>query len=314
VRHVIGAGRYWRHSLKTSIKSDAVVARDELDVKYNRDIETARKLTGAGRALRIKANIDRRGFVNSLTPATLADTVQLLVHGTPAPDEAVALTEARERAVTEATRLLPSLEAQDKDEVARAGGVPEFIREASTRRFLATSGFYGVLPSESDKNEPYADTDRIVVLGEQQQLRRDKEILRKLGLSDPTEDEVPESNNNPRLLTALESWLKKRKMSPSTKKKYRMHINRLANFHGDLTLKTFTPQMIEAFVSAYGEMPNTRRLSTATRVLPMRELLAIRRLSPDLPPYGAVNVIKMCDYLKSFLRAMKRKDLADAIV
>jgi integrase len=313
VRDVIGVGRYWRRSLRTSIKSEAVVARDELDVKFNREIETARNLTGAGRATRIKANIDRRGFVNKLTPDALASSLELLVHGTPSLDEGVALAEARERTVIEATRLLPSLEVEDKDEVARAGGVPEFIREASTRRFLAISGFYGVLPSESEKDEPFADTDRIVVLGEQHQLRRDKEILRKLGLSDPAEDEVPESDENPRLLAALESWLKKRHMNPSTKNKYRMHIARLANFLGNLTLKSYTPQMIEIFVTAYGEMPNTRRLSPRERGLPMRELLAKRKLNPDLPPYGAVNVIKMCDYLKSFLRAMKRKDLADAI-
>lgn len=54
VRPVLGVGRYWRFSLHTSQKSEAASLRDEWDVRYNRQIDEVRKLTGAQRLNRIR--------------------------------------------------------------------------------------------------------------------------------------------------------------------------------------------------------------------------------------------------------------------
>lgn len=323
VRPVLGVGRYWRFSLHTPHKSEAASLRDEWDVRYNRQIEEVRKLTGAQKLSRIRTARSSRlpkayeDFFKdkAFEPKwdVLANATHVYVSGQPefTPFNNTGLAEANDLLVkTEAGLLsiapesLNDLTEDERKEIEEAGGVESFYRDTQRLRIKLAA------LKETQLNT----RDKIAYEVETRYLLSKLAILAKLGLVDAADNDMPESDDNPRILTALESWLKKRKMSPSTKKKYRMHINRLANFHGNLTLKTFTPQMVEIFVTAYGDMPNTRRLSPRERGLSMRELLAKRKLNPDLPPYGAVNVIKMCDYLKSFLRAMKRKDLADAIV
>lgn len=111
------------------------------------------------------------------------------------------------------------------------------------------------------------------------------------------------------LLVALDGWLAENKQKPSTVVKYRLHVRRLTEHIGNISPEGLTPEHIVDFVGAYSRLPNARSLSLRQRKLRMPELLALRVTDPALPPMGAVNVRKMIEYLRAFLRALGREEL-----
>ena len=118
--------------------------------------------------------------------------------------------------------------------------------------------------------------------------------------------------SDPLILDALEMWLAENKQKPSTVVKYRLHIRRLDEFGGNPTVGALTASLIENFVASYARLPNARALNLTQRKLGMPQLLALRATNASLPPMGAVNVRKMVEYLRAFLRAAGRDDLVGA--
>jgi integrase len=114
------------------------------------------------------------------------------------------------------------------------------------------------------------------------------------------------------ILNALEMWLAENKQKPSTVVKYRLYIRRLSEFGGKPTVRSLTASLIEKFVASYSRLPNARALNLAQRKLGMPQLLALRATNTSLPLMGAVNVRKMVEYLRAFLRALGRDDLIRA--
>ena len=324
VRGVIGVGRYWRFTLGTANVREAEAQRSVLDVKHQEQIDEIRGMTGAQTMQRIRVQHKRK--IEKLTNARLRKDVShegLTLR--PAPLSAVdrdksilaeprgsnrdaraAYSKVERDALSRATTLALRLNDQERSEVARAGGVEAFYWNARQMRLQADASASWGVPPTGDKEE-------IAREAKAKLLSRKEAILAKLELHDRAALGIPETPDNPRLLAALESWLVKRPRKPPTVVKYRLHIRRLADFAGNVTIKTLTPETVAAFVETYGDIPNARAMKPVQRKLNMMELLALRKLNPELSPMGAVNVRKMTDYLRAFLRAIKREDLRAAV-
>lgn len=143
-------------------------------------------------------------------------------------------------------------------------------------------------------------------------VRREK-LLAKLGLlADLPAEQEPEGPDNPRLLTAVENYIAENKLRNQTAKKHRLHVRRLSEYHGNVTIKTLTPDMVANFCAAYRELPNGRSTPQKLRSAPMRELLTYREKNPNFPVYGDGNFNKMLDYLRALFRYFDREDLLKA--
>lgn len=319
VRAVIGAP-YWRFTLKTASLREAEALRAEYDAKHQRQIDDVRALKGVDlmRAIRSKPRRD-----DSLKPhkasrgGTIRHVTTVAVTDAPSPwrvterrgdsaEARQAYAAAETDALKSARALVSSLSAEERAAIDKAGGVEAFYRAARQDRLKLD---IGDAFNPEPRNEDAADLRDV----RRKRLHKRERTLDALRLLPDAAPEIPETADNPRLLAALEAWLAKNKQKPPTVVKYRLHVRRFTQYHGNLTIKSVTPAMVTEFVAAYAELPNARPLKLAQRKLPMRDLLALRKLNPDIPAYGDVNTRKMCDYMRSFFRAMKRNDLRDAV-
>jgi hypothetical protein len=313
VRGVIGEGRYWRFTLGTGKLRKAEGLRAEWDVKYDADIKSVRQLTAPQKVTAIRSkHVPKppRGLALGTSGKIEVHKAALRksdIHkrrGVNA-DARASLSISERDAFLRAERLVSTLSQKERATLDKAGGIEALYREVTNAHDRRDAlGDYRA----ADEAESVAITREVTarVLGAKEG------ILTKLGFG-PATTEVPEAPDNPRILAALDAWLKKKPRAQSTVVKYRLHIGRLADFTSNTTIKSLTVETIECFVAAYGELPNARPLSLDQRKFGMRELLALRKLNPNLPPMGAENVIKCCDYLKAFLKGIKRHDLRQSV-
>lgn len=315
VRGVVGC-KYWRFTLGTKNVREAEAARSEWDAKYQAQIDEIRRMTGADKIRAIRSQ--HRPRQDGLAP--VGSTVRGIdVHGLPLSktdihrlsgktrEARATFADSEAQVVFNAQTLLPILSPKEQKAVTQAGGVEAFYKAVKRERKKRV--ILGDYRSSDERRERTASR-----LASQTLLAEDEAILAKLGL--PVDlNETPETPDNPRILTALEKFLmsKKKKRAQSTMVKYRLHIQRLADFTGNITLGSLAPQKVAEFIEAYHDLPNARALGLEQRKLGMRELLALRKLKPELPAYGVVNVIKMTEYVRAFFKAVKRPDLRAAV-
>lgn len=336
VRGVIGVGSYWRFSLKTSSLREAEALRSEWDTKHQAEIDQIRRMTGHQKLSAIRSQRPRKPTLKKATAAPYEpeDGVLDLIDTEDTPDRGFIIRRtaakkiagankwqlAEPRGQTEAARKefdqlerallsdaanrIHSLTAQERKAIDRQGGLENFYRQVvkEARQRSVGKELFGT-PDLGDEQKEIRRT------GGDARLSQHIATLQKLGLEVVGHDATPESDTNPRIRTALETFLKKKSRAASTSVKYRLHINRLADFTGNPTVKELTDDKLAEFVKAYEELPNSRALSPKQRSISMRELLAIRQRDPSIPALGKISVIKMCDYLKAFLKFIKRNDL-----
>lgn len=304
------AKRHWRFTLGTDSLREAEAKRSEWDAKHQAIIDNVRRMSAGDKIAAIR-NLNKPAY-KGLAPVGKRNGIE--VHRLAVrkrdiywrrgkqEDSRAAYAEAEKQALEEAAKLLPSLGPEEQEAVDRAGGLGAFykrvVRDEDSRDLL---GDYRHKTSSEALGVAHEVRDRL--------LGNKKVILSKLGFRSSQVDEIPEDKDNPRLLAALEDWLAEHKQKPSTATKYRLHVRRLTEHAGNLTVKSLTPDIITRFVEAYGRLPNARALQLKQRKLSMSELLALRVENPSLPSMGAVNVGKMVEYLRAYLRAVKRDDL-----
>lgn len=203
------------------------------------------------------------------------------------PDDVSQVVGARYWRFSLNTRSLRDAEAQRSKWDCKHQALIESIRGSDMRRL--ESGNAGCLPERPSRTSPLTST-----------------------LQEPPPvpcDSLPVPRSHRPILDALEEWLAENKQKPSTVAKYRLHVRRLTEHVGNAICASLTSAQVADFVEAYGRLPNARSLSLSQRKFRMPELLALRRIQPWLPCMGAVNVRKMIEYLRAFLRAVGRGDL-----
>ncbi len=318
VRALIGRP-YWRFTLATGNVREAEAQRSKFDAEYDTLIEEMRDLTNAQKLSRIRLEsgkakskrpkfdprvIKHNGFVVSRATLPIPEEPRwgLSELGDARPEVKSAYVGIETQQLRRASALLKNLSTREKRDIETSGGLEKFYRTTRQTRLYENR-------AASVESEPTSEEHAVRREVKSQLLARREETLEKLGLHSPTVLDDPESPDNPRLKTALENWLTENKQKPPTVVKYRLHIRRLTEFAGNITVKALSGEIVEKFVKAYADLPNARALTLAQRPLPMPQLLALRRLNPDLPAMGGVNVRKMVEYLRAFLRAIKREDL-----
>ncbi len=319
VRGVVGKP-YWRYSLKTPNLRDAEILRAESDIRHQREIDQARALHGIDRMKAIRAKLapgERRAANTSIKAAirllegVTADDApspwKLVEHRGRTPEARDDYAYAESDALRRAALLVAALGDEERAAIDKAGGVEAFYRGARAERVRLE---VQTALNPEPRSEDAADLREVRAA----RLRRKERTLDALRMLPDTPPEVPETADNPRILTALDAFLTENKQQPPTVQKYRLHMRRLTEFVGNVTVKTLTPAMVAAFVKAYGELPNARSVPLALRSAPMRDLIAYKQAHPDdCLPYGDGNLLKMTDYLRAFFKWLNRSDLKDAV-
>jgi len=336
VRGVIGLGPYWRFSLKTSSLREAEALRSEWDTKHQAEIDEIRRMTGHQKLSAIRSQCPRKPTAKKPTVAASepegSDTDQIDTEEAPGGGLIVRRTTAERVAGAKKWRLAePRGQTEDakkefdkverdllNDAAARLATLTERERKIIDREGGLESFYRKVAKDanhESIRKELFGTPDlgnehkEIQRAGSDARLSQHIATLQKLGLEVVGHDATAESETNPRIRTALEKFLKKKSRADSTSVKYRLHINRLADFTGNPTIAGLTADKLLAFIKCYEELPNSRGLAPKQRSLSMLELLAIRQRDPAIPALSKISVIKMCEYLKAFLKFIKRHDL-----
>ncbi|MDO9381586.1 MAG: tyrosine-type recombinase/integrase [Hyphomicrobiaceae bacterium] len=213
-------------------------------------------------------------------------------------------SKVEEAALREAEDKLHTLTPEQAAAVKEAGGIAALYRATKIERGRADV-------FHSARKNPQNRDARIRYEVEDKFRAESEAVLEVLGLHAPQSNDAPEAKDNPRLLSALETWLKRDVRARSTEVKYRLHVRRFVQLVGNKTVRSVTSTDITEFVSKYALLPNARALTLVQRKLPMPQLLDLRAREPSLPEYGQKNVRKMLDYFRAFLREIKRTDLLD---
>lgn len=322
VRGVLGVS-HWRFTLKVRDKLSAESIRAQHDVKYDAMIAEARCLDPAQTMAAIRAQREpgRAPKVATRLPTPSGLTIDRAQARKIKPkaerQHRYTLTDpkghtensrktylaAEAAALKNAETIVESLSEAEQEIVSNAGGVEELFREARAGRLKID--LQSILAPVAHNED--AEISREVKAA---RLERREKLLAKLGLlAELPATEEPEGPDNPRLLAAAETYIAENKLRNQTARKHRLHARRLSEFHGNVTMKALTPDMVADFCAAYRELPNGRSTPLKLRSAPMRELLAFRKKNTDFPAYGDGNFNKMLDYLRALFRHFDRDDL-----
>lgn len=310
VRGVLGVS-HWRFTLKVRDKLTAESLRAQHDVRYDAMIAEARGLDPAETMAAIRKlpppSARQVAYEDDKVTVTVEEKSKrkwrLTDSKGPTPASRSTYLAAEAEALTKAETLVDTLSDSEKAVIAQAGGIEEFYREARAGRLKKElQSILAPVPHNED-----AEISREVKAA---RLGRRENLLAKLGLlADLPAQQEPEGPDNPRLLTAVETYIAENKLRNQTAKKHRLHVRRLSEYHGNVTIKALTADMTADFCAAYRELPNGRSTPLKVRSAPMRDLLALRKADPTLPAYGDGNFNKMLDYLRALFRHFDRDDL-----
>jgi integrase len=289
VRAIIGRNK-WRVSLKTTSIREAEDKRAVLDAKHRALIDAARGMSPAAK-------------VTALEPRQWQS-----------PELRAAAVSARDDLHKLADQRLTALDDGERAEVAKAGGITDFLANVSWAR----EGLPGMAASVST----WPRASQLHYEAQVREYEWHETICIKLGAMDPpTVAPEVETPDNPRLLAALETWLAMRSNPPDGSKplsdgstaKYRRHFKQFAELHGDLMLKAVTPAHVVAFADALAVAPNRKPLKSTADRLTFPELVELRRNDPTLAAFGKINENKVYDHLRALFRGVDRHDLAKAV-